>query len=222
MSLLTAQAFTAVALINLLTTPVIQLVQLMPQLLQCVGSFERIQEYCNHEMGRRKPSHYGESRTSRSLVKGAQGQNERHQEYAISLDLSHFSWELSKEPFLKDIVMKVPTGSITVCVGPVGSGKSMLLKSILGETIPTSGRSPACSSPTAYCSQEPWLENDTIRSNIIGVSQHDWTWYKTVKSACGLDTDMRMLERGDNTIVGSKGLNLSGGQKQRIVCGRTK
>jgi ABC-type multidrug transport system fused ATPase/permease subunit len=92
----------------------------------------------------------------------------------------------------------------------------MLLESILGETISSFEPAPNRTS-AAYCAQLPWLENDTIQSNIIGVSQSDPKWYKTVKSACGLDLDMQTLERGDKTVVGSKGLNLSGGQKQRIV-----
>ena len=47
-SLLAAQAFTSLALISLLTTPVIVFVQALPMVIQCAGSFRRIQEYCNY------------------------------------------------------------------------------------------------------------------------------------------------------------------------------
>lgn len=69
----------------------------------------------------------------------------------------------------------------------------------------------------AYCSQQTWLENGSIRQNIVGASAYDRTWYDTVKWACNLDADLQQVQGGDHTRVGSKGLNLSGGQKQRIV-----
>lgn len=227
-SLLTAQAFTAIALINLLTAPVIQLVQLMPQLLQCVGSFDRIQEYCNyaddaveHDKSRNHSNRAASSISLHSLARVAPAKRDNRPnnrpKHAITLENNSFTWEQSKTPFLKDIDLRVPRGSVTVCVGAVGSGKTMLLESILGETISSLGPAPNCTSSIAYCAQQPWLENGTIQSNIIGVSQCDSRWYKTVKSVCGLDADLEALERGDKTVVGSKGLSLSGGQKQRIV-----
>ncbi|KAF7554083.1 hypothetical protein G7Z17_g3181 [Cylindrodendrum hubeiense] len=226
-SLLTAQAFTAIALINLLTAPVIQLVQLMPQLLQCVGSFERIQEYCNYANDAaeydesKKPSNRaGTFLSLHSLARVVQAQSEDDMKHVVNLENISFTWERSKKPFLKGIDLKVPVGSVTVCVGAIGSGKSMLMESILGETISSLGPATTCSPSIAYCAQQPWLENGTIQSNIIGISQCDSKWYKTVKSACGLDADLLSLERGDKTIVGSNGLNLSGGQKQRIALAR--
>lgn len=220
----TAQAFTSVALINLLTIPVIQLVQLMPQLLQCVGSFVRIQEYCNYanngieiNESKRPTNHAGSSISLHSLAQLELAQREDNTRDAITLRNNSFAWDKAKTPFLKDIDINIPVGSFTVCVGAVGSGKSMLLESMLGETISSLGPMPKWASSLAYCAQEPWLENGTIRSNIIGISSYDPKWYKMVKSACGLLTDLQALERGDKTVVGSKGLNLSGGQKQRIV-----
>jgi len=223
-SLLTAQAFTAIALINLLTTPVIQLVQLMPQLLQCVGSFERIQEYANYAND--GPLHDGSAKFSnlanvslslQPLCKALPALEDNHEKHVISLMRSSFAWNKSKTPFLKEINLKVPRGSVTVCVGSVGSGKTMLIKSILGETVCSHGRALSRVSSVAYCAQQPWLEHGTIQSNIIGVTPYDSTWYKTVVGVCQLDADLQVLERGDKTVVGSKGSNLSGGQIQRIV-----
>lgn len=196
----------------------------MPQLLQCVGSFERIQDYCSyandatgHEESGEVSNRAGSLISLHSLTRTELAQSKTDRKPAITLESSSFAWEKSKTPFLKNIDLRVPTGSITVCVGAVGSGKSMLLESILGETVSCLGAAPSCTSAIAYCAQQPWLENGTIQSNIIGVSQRDLRWYKTVRSACGLDADLQTLERGDQTVVGSKGLNLSGGQKQRIV-----
>lgn len=69
----------------------------------------------------------------------------------------------------------------------------------------------------AYCSQEPWPENGKIRQTIVATDALDEKWYNAVKFACGLVTDIKQLQKGDDTRIGSKGLNLSGGQKQRLV-----
>ncbi|KAM0255269.1 hypothetical protein ACHAQJ_005924 [Trichoderma viride] len=226
-TLLTAQAFTSIAVINLLTNPVIQLIQLMPQLLQCVASFERIQEYCNHtddttkdEKSSESSNYTGSSISLHPFPQLRPSRNEHGQEHMIVLENNNFTWEKSKAPFLKNINLKVPRGSFTICFGAVGSGKSMLLESILGETICSLGRAPKCTASIAYCAQQPWLENGTIQSNIIGVSQHDSKWYNTVVSACGLNADLKALKQSDRTVVGSKGANLSGGQKHRIALAR--
>ncbi|KAL8870645.1 MAG: hypothetical protein Q9198_007584 [Flavoplaca austrocitrina] len=126
-SLLTAQAFTAIALINLLTTPVIQLVQLMPQLLQCVGSFERIQEYANYaNYANDGPLHDGSAKFSnladssislQPLFQALPARDDNHEKHVISLRGSSFAWKKSKTPFLKDINLKISRGSVTLCVG---------------------------------------------------------------------------------------------------------
>ena len=104
-------------------------------------------------------------------------------------------------------------------VGPVGSGKSTLLKALIGETYSLSGDLRLSVSRVAFCDQTPWLTNGTIRSNIVGESGvYDEAWYDTVIHACDLVTDFAQHSRGDQTMVGSRGVKLSGGQKQRIVC----
>lgn len=223
-SLLTTQAFTAIALINLLTTPVIQLVQLMPQLLQCVGSFERIQEYANygnnrssHDDSTKDSSFSGSSIRLQPLLESLSTRDDNRGQHIISLRGSSYAWKKSQAPYLKEIGLQIPRGSVTVCVGAVGSGKTMLMQSILGETVLSSGPGFSRVASVAYCAQQPWLENGTIRSNILGTTQYDPTWYRTVLEVCQLDADLQALEKQDKTVVGSKGSNLSGGQVQRIV-----
>lgn len=69
----------------------------------------------------------------------------------------------------------------------------------------------------AFCAQTPWLQNKTIRDNIIGISKYDEGWYHRVVSCCALEEDIAELANGDATNVGSKGVALSGGQKNRLV-----
>lgn len=102
----------------------------------------------------------------------------------------------------------------------VGSGKSTLLKAILGELEQVSGiRRLDPATKIAYCDQEPWLLDRSIRENIIGSLYFDAAWYRTVIEACALAQDIAQFPDGDETGVGSQGSALSGGQRARVVGG---
>jgi ATP-binding cassette subfamily C (CFTR/MRP) protein 1 len=118
---------------------------------------------------------------------------------------------------LHDISMAVHPGSLCMVVGRVGCGKSSLLKAIAGELTMTKGRVIANTPYVAYCDQAPWLQNITIRDNIVGQSAVDEKWLSAAIRACALDEDISAFPAGDMTIVGSGGVALSGGQKQRVV-----
>lgn len=224
-SLLTAQAFTSVALVSMLTTPALVFIQTMPALIQCIGSFDRIQEFCNYTLDKEAGFEEEEennvqigngSAISLKLLPAMAGGG-MAEKGAFTIDGQSFGWSDSKPMFLKDVKVHIEFGKITAVVGPVGSGKTTFLESILGETFSATGVAKRALPPTAYCAQEAWLENGSIRESIIGISPYDRQWFGVVKSACGLLPDLEDLERGDQTKIGSKGLNLSGGQKQRIV-----
>ncbi|KAG9592924.1 bile acid-transporting ATPase, partial [Aureobasidium melanogenum] len=72
----------------------------------------------------------------------------------------------------------------------------------------------------AYCAQQAWLVNGTIKENIVFASPWNPRRYKDVIVACSLQRDLEILDGGDQTLVGEKGVTLSGGQKQRISLAR--
>ena len=72
----------------------------------------------------------------------------------------------------------------------------------------------------AYCAQQPWIQNATLRDNVLFGRPFDQEFYARVLSACALDTDLAILTDGDQTEIGERGLNLSGGQKARVALAR--
>jgi ATP-binding cassette subfamily C (CFTR/MRP) protein 1 len=125
---------------------------------------------------------------------------------------------------LEKVTINVAAGKLTIISGPTGSGKSTLLRVILGETIPAHGSVSLSTRRIAYCAQRPWLPNGTIKeviygaTNVYGPNDQDYEkWYDEVINMCSLTHDIDVLADGDQTQIGSRGLNLSGGQRQRVV-----
>ncbi|KAF9911676.1 hypothetical protein EC991_002794 [Linnemannia zychae] len=147
-----------------------------------------------------------------------------------------------KERFkLKNITAEFPVGQLSLVVGPTGSGKSALLLALLGELEKLEGNMylPRLDYPTgesatrhrrhqhltegsgiAYVSQTAWLQNTTIRANILFGKEFDQDRYDAVVEGCALVTDFEILESGDKTEIGEQGITLSGGQKQRVSLAR--
>ncbi|KAF9257859.1 P-loop containing nucleoside triphosphate hydrolase protein [Marasmius fiardii PR-910] len=121
--------------------------------------------------------------------------------------------------------LKFKRGCLNLIVGPTGSGKTSLLMALLGEMhyIPVAKDSYISLPRTggiAYVAQESWVQNETIRENIIFGSPFDEGRYNKVIHQCGLERDLTLFQAGDKTEVGEKGITLSGGQKARITLAR--
>jgi ATP-binding cassette subfamily C (CFTR/MRP) protein 1 len=104
--------------------------------------------------------------------------------------------------------------------GPVGCGKTTLLKVLLGETNLKSGSISVSTTRIGYCSTKPWLRNETIKNNILSSNAWDEAWYKSILRICSLNQDLLQMPNQDETLVGSRGVVLSGGQKHRIALAR--
>uniref|UniRef100_A0AAQ4S871 Multidrug resistance-associated protein 1 n=1 Tax=Gasterosteus aculeatus aculeatus TaxID=481459 RepID=A0AAQ4S871_GASAC len=113
----------------------------------------------------------------------------------------------------------IPEGSLVAVVGHVGSGKSSLLSALLGEMDKLEG-SVAVKGSVAYVPQQAWIQNATLRENIMFGQESREAWYQRVVEACALQPDLEILPAGDETEIGEKGVNLSGGQKQRVSLAR--
>jgi ABC-type multidrug transport system fused ATPase/permease subunit len=72
----------------------------------------------------------------------------------------------------------------------------------------------------AYVPQTAWLQNASIKDNILFGSPYNHERYNKVLHACSLLSDLAIMEDGDQTEVGERGITLSGGQKQRVSFAR--
>ncbi|KAF7365100.1 putative multidrug resistance-associated ABC transporter [Mycena venus] len=72
----------------------------------------------------------------------------------------------------------------------------------------------------SYVARTPWLRNETIRENILFGYPWDEQRYHEVLECCALNPDLEVLEDGDATEIGAKGISLSGGQKARVALAR--
>jgi ABC-type transport system involved in cytochrome bd biosynthesis fused ATPase/permease subunit len=125
---------------------------------------------------------------------------------------------------LKNINFEVKPGELVAIVGEVGCGKSSLLQAIINSLIllnPKECDGVHINGRIGYAAQIPWIQNDTIRNNIIFSKPFEENKYNETLSLCQLNEDLETFEGKDLTEIGEKGVNLSGGQKVRISLART-
>uniref|UniRef100_A0AAZ3S2E9 ABC-type glutathione-S-conjugate transporter n=1 Tax=Oncorhynchus tshawytscha TaxID=74940 RepID=A0AAZ3S2E9_ONCTS len=196
------KVFVSMALIHILKTPLSQLPFAMSTTMQAVVSLRRLGKFlCQDEL---KPDDVD---------------REPYNGDGVVIDSGTFGWSKEGPPCLMRINVRVKKGSLVAVVGHVGSGKSSLLSAMLGETEKRSGHVSVKGS-VAYVPQQAWIQNATLKDNIVFGQERKESWYRRVVEACALLPDLEILPAGDGTEIGEKGLNLSGGQKQRVSLAR--
>lgn len=123
---------------------------------------------------------------------------------------------------LKNISFELQPGQSLAIVGPVGAGKTVLLRLLLAEYAASSGHLEWSSAPGfAYCPQETFIANGSLRDNLSlhapGLSDGD---LRNALALAHLEREVAQWPAGLDTEVGERGLNLSGGQKQRVSLAR--
>ncbi|RHY24580.1 hypothetical protein DYB32_008792, partial [Aphanomyces invadans] len=207
-----AKMFTALTLFNLLKWPLNGLPFVITTFMQALVSLQRFMEFL--DLDEKSPSTVWTPDTtpdSDLAAYAAKGSE-------ISVDHASFGWDAAK-PLFTDVNLTVQRGEFVVVHGSVGEGKSSLCAALLGEmdkyegTVFVGGR-------VAYFSQQAWIQNMTIRENILFGKPYDRVKYANVLEACALTKDLALFAAGDRTEIGQKGVNLSGGQKARISLAR--
>ncbi|KAM4599398.1 ATP-binding cassette sub-family C member 2-like [Fundulus diaphanus] len=202
-NILTAEkAFTSISLFNILRSPLSMLPMLIASIVQTAVSKKRLEKFLggddlDSDIVRHDPSFVS----------------------AVSICDGSFAWEKDSEPLLKNVSLDIKPGGLVAVVGAVGSGKSSLLSALLGEMHSTKGFINIQGS-LAFVPQQAWIQNATLRDNILFGSPYEDKRFRDVVEACALGPDLKLLSAGDLTEIGEKGINLSGGQKQRVSLAR--
>lgn len=150
-----------------------------------------------------------------------------------SIELKNVSLQIDGQDILKDINLSIPYGKKVGIVGETGSGKSILLKTLVrirditGGSITIDGRDIKSYSLEnlrnmySYVFQDVFLFSNTIESNIA-YSRPDINERMVTKAATHAQADKFIDALADRykTIVGERGLGISGGQKQRVSIAR--
>lgn len=199
----------ALATFRILQEPIYNLPELISMIAQTKVSLYRIQEFIKED-NQKKPITEPTSKAS---------------DVAIDIEAGEYAWDASEENFKKPTIkltdkMKIMKGSKVAVCGSVGSGKSSLLSSILGEIPRISGAAIKVHGKKAYVPQSSWIQTGTIRENILFGKDMKQSFYEEVLEGCALNQDIEMWADGDLSVVGERGINLSGGQKQRIQLAR--
>ncbi|XP_044069110.1 canalicular multispecific organic anion transporter 1 isoform X2 [Siniperca chuatsi] len=202
-NVLTAEkAFTSISLFNILRFPLAMLPMLIAAIVQTTVSRKRLEKFLG-----------GEDLES-DIVRHDPSFNS-----AVSVCDGSFAWEKEAEPLLKNVSLDIKPGRLVAVVGAVGSGKSSLMSALLGEMHSTKGFINTQGS-LAFVPQQAWIQNATLRDNILFGSPHEERRFQEVIQACALTPDLELLPGSDLTEIGEKGINLSGGQKQRVSLAR--
>ncbi|KAL0935128.1 ABC bile acid [Colletotrichum truncatum] len=164
----------------------------------------------------------------------------------IAFENASIAWPVDDETkdedrfILRNVDVTFPAGELSVISGKTGTGKSLILAAILGESDLLSGKIYAPKPPPlgerhddkanrdnwiipssiSFVGQIPWIENATLRKNILFGLPYDEERYNKTIEACALKKDLEMLSDGDKTELGANGINLSGGQKWRLTLAR--
>lgn len=218
--------FTSLSVLKLMAALMLPMLQEIITFQGATASFDRMQAYLVAEREKELDSHEKEDAPPGGIQLADHDGFELQENFskprrAKAFEITNASFGFhDARPLLHQITLTIDEGSFVMLVGKVGSGKSLMLQSLIGEMTSLEGAFERGHSGIAYCTQPAWLRNVSVRQNILGESLFEESWYDTVVRACGLEQDLRELPNGDATLVGSGGMALSGGQKNRVSLAR--
>ncbi|ETW02817.1 hypothetical protein H310_05302 [Aphanomyces invadans] len=205
-------ALTSMALFNILQFPLFMLPHVVNTWAEAQVSFGRLEEFLL--MDEREPVTAGPLKETSILVQHADFEWD-----AAQHDKTDAPPTDTPGPILHNVNLKLTDGNLVAIVGSVGSGKSTLLSGILGDARCARGQVHRFGS-VAYVSQQPFIQNATLRDNVTFGLPFDHARYQNAIQVSSLTDDLKILPGGDLTEIGEKGINLSGGQRTRVAIAR--
>lgn len=206
--LTTDLVFPALTLFNLLTFPLTVLPMVITSIVEASVAVGRLTEF------------FIADELQDDAVRYIDEPPKNNGEDSVRIRDATFTWDKNESRnALENINFTANRGELTAIVGRVGTGKSSLLQSILGDLWKYNGE-VVVRGRLAYVAQQPWVMNASVKENIVFGHRWDPHFYQQTINACALADDFRTLPDGDQTEVGERGISLSGGQKARLTLAR--
>lgn len=232
-----ARVFSSLALFNSLRLPLNFLPMVLGQVIDALSSLSRIEEFLlaeeadeNFDWDSRnkyavtirqadftweRTSTQDNDEESGKSKRGKKASEDKHKE-----NIKADKLDAEKKPFqIQGVDFDLGREELVAVIGTVGSGKTSLLAALAGDMRRTSGN-VVMGASRAYCPQYAWIQNATVKQNIVFGREFNQEWYDQVIDACALRPDLEMLPNGDLTEIGERGITVSGGQKQRLNIAR--
>jgi ATP-binding cassette subfamily C (CFTR/MRP) protein 1 len=145
-------------------------------------------------------------------------QDGHDENYAIKIENGEFLWETNAEEeskitpdtpkhesvdvvsTIRDINIAIPHGKLVAVIGRVGSGKSSLLQAVIGEMKRING-DVSCTGSVSFAPQKAWIQNNTVKNNIIFGLPEDNAKYINAVRDCSLEHDLEILQDGDQVLI---------------------
>ena len=211
-------------LMGLVTSPVLQMVNLWSQLQEVRISVDRVGEYLDKD-----PE--DEVATTPARMRKAVGQLEGKVEFKGV----YFSYRAGKDTMniMQDFNLSINPGEKIAFVGPAGCGKSTIAKMLLGFNVPQRGEVTidgmninqmdiqSLRRNIGVVLQDSFLFAGSVAENIaFGDPEPDMRTVQEVARLAGAEEFILKLPLGFQTPIGEKGQALSGGQRQRVCIAR--
>lgn len=151
----------------------------------------------------------------------------------VTVECKNLTWKVDgrAQPVLKNVTAAFPAATLTVIMGPSGSGKSSLVRLILGACnlsqvtgeLLVNGQphdAGAGGSDVGFLPQEVELFEASVAENIARLDEPDPERVVQAAKSAAVHEAILNLPQGYETQIGDDGRNLSGGMRQRLGLAR--
>lgn len=189
--------------------------KLPPKLMQLYQSIQRIEKHLllrPVEQQIRDPTEIVPPATRPIVVQGTIPRAR-----TVDFTSAHIAPSPTAFPVLRDVSLSLARGTLTVFTGNVGCGKTTLLRALIDRCTVVHGIVDVDDEAIAYCGQQAWIQNTSIKKNIVGPEEFNQLWYNEVVHRCALSEDILRFPNGHNEVAGPQGCNLTESQCHRLV-----